>query len=158
MIEHRDFRSSYLAGIALVISLAISPSLASAQCTILYSADTSAAPNTAQIVRILQGSTAAVPCSTTAMTNVNACVVAGVGSGSYGCTNSMGCRALVAIASGVTTNPTPRSCQFNCAPACGTQLIDNSNGLPVELMEFSVEDDDSTGDEQVEDPDEDPSD
>ena len=154
MIKRRCFRHSLALTLALLSYLAIFPTVASAQCTILYSADTSPAPNTAQIVRILQGSTAAVPCSTTAMTNVNACVVAGVGSGSYGCTNTMGCRALVAIASGVTTNPTPRSCQWNCAPACGTQLIDNSNGLPVELMEFSIDEEDAQ-DETDDDRDED---
>lgn len=154
MIE-RSSRVPVALAATLLISLTFSPATASAQCTVVYSADTSPAANTAQIVRILAGSTPAVPCSTTAMTNVNACVVAGVGSGSYGCVNTMGCRALVAIASGVTTNPTMRSCQFNCG-VCGTQLIDNSNGLPVELMGFAIED--GGDDEETDDPDEDGSD
>ena len=90
----------------------------------------------------------AIPCSVTASMNVSFCTEEQAPSGLFGCTNTMRCRALVATAMGVTTNPTPRSCQFDCGP-CGTQLIDNSDGLPVELMGFSVEEGEVTGESEA---------
>ena len=41
---------------------------------------------------------------------------------------------LTASANTAATNP---SCSFNCAGGCGTVIIDGSDGLPVELMDFS---------------------
>lgn len=56
------------------------------------------------------------------------------------------CHALVGIISitmigGVPTMAGPHSCAWNCGP-CGSFTINEADGLPVELMEFSVEDGD----------------
>lgn len=112
------------------------------QCSIVYSAEIVPAPNYAVVFRVFSGSVgAAGPCVTTTSNNAFICNTTDLGNGFYGCTNTMGCQALIAAATGVTTNPQSHSCAFSCG-GCGQQIIDNSDGLPIELMDFSVEGDD----------------
>ena len=53
--------------------------------------------------------------------------------------------------------PASVSCRWTCNTVSGTcsVTIDNSDGLPVELMGFSIESDDTAADEDEEDPDRD---
>lgn len=62
-----------------------------------------------------------------------ACSVAG--SASATC-NAAGMTAVTGSATGAQITGSP-TCSFNCG-ACGTITIDTADGLPVELMEFSV--------------------
>lgn len=54
---------------------------------------------------------------------------------------------LIASASGAQLMNNP-SCSWNCG-ACGTIITDSGDGLPVELMEFSVEVEDERDAEDV---------
>lgn len=45
---------------------------------------------------------------------------------------------MTVTASAAVGTPMP-SCQWTCTGGCGTVTIDNTDGLPVELMEFDVE-------------------
>lgn len=58
----------------------------------------------------------------------------------YGCCPSGGmtCRRLVAITNTMNL-PTPVGCSFVCAGCTSPVTVDNSDGLPVELLGFSVE-------------------
>ncbi len=59
------------------------------------------------------------------------------------------CRALTAVASGnPPSSGVERSCSFTCTGGCGPYVITNVDGLPVELMEFEIVDDE--GGEDVE--------
>ena len=99
--------------------------------------------NTTAVAIVLTGNPGL--CSNTMSSNVLNCATALRFAGSGPCpTGTMNCRVLFAVATGVTTNPTPRYCSAVCG-ACGTLLIDNSDGLPVELMEFSIEGEDRVG-------------
>ncbi len=53
-----------------------------------------------------------------------------------------------------TALPAPVACNFACNTTGGTcnVTIDNSDGLPVELMDFSVEEDDDPADSEAQDP------
>lgn len=64
--------------------------------------------------------------------------------GGFNCpAGTMNCLVLVAQASMTMVSPTPHTCSANCGP-CANVRIDNSDGLPVELMGFSVEGDEAT--------------
>lgn len=80
------------------------------------------------------------------MYNVFNCVNTMFGPGVRGCPTAMtmGCNALRAIADTMSGNP--RTCSAMCG-GCGTVTIDNSDGLPVELLEFRVSDDETPADE-----------
>ncbi len=69
--------------------------------------------------------------------------------GSFYCpAGTMSCSVLnvrIAITSmGAPTMTGSHTCSWNCG-TCGTIVIDNGNGLPVELMEFSVDGDSDDG-------------
>ncbi len=127
--------------VVLIALMASTSAPLRSQCSVVYSTEIIPNPDYAVVVRVFSGSSAAVgPCATTMSNNAFICQPTNIGSGVYNCANTMGCQGLLAAATGVTTNPQSHSCGFSCG-GCGQQVIDNSDGLPVELMGFGIEGD-----------------
>ncbi len=76
------------------------------------------------VIYVYKNIAPAASCSVTASMNVNGCFPPVTTSTTL----------LSASAQTTATNP---SCNFNCT--CGSVTIDGSDGLPVELLQFSVE-------------------
>ncbi len=87
---------------------------------------------------VLRYFTAAVTGCVVQTNNAQSCLV--YGPGNYGgCYGGPPCIVVIAVASPAATMS--ESCVFACNAGCSTYTIDGPNdGLPVELMEFSVED------------------
>ena len=130
-----------LLGLGCWLTWAAIPSSASAQCMVLTTRNyMSVAPytmaNTTAIAIVLTGNPGL--CTGTMSANVSNCATALRFAGAGPCpAGTMFCRALFAIATNVTTMPGPRFCSANCG-VCGVLRIDNSDGLPVELLDFKV--------------------
>jgi len=105
-----------------------------------YSMDIDPNPTRAAQLRVLSGATPAVVCMSPMSMGVNVgfCNQIAVIAGSQGCPiGGSSCHAICAVALMVATTPSPKSCQLACTP-CGVQTILNSDGLPVELMDFYI--------------------
>ena len=137
--------ASNLGGVFLIV-----PSAGYGQCAVLGTPMYTGA--TFQIVgKLLSGFTATVVCTVGMSMNVTVCKFDGSAMpGDLGCPgtpNTMPC-ALPYAMHMFTGSPTARSCTFmcgDCDPASGNQtvaiVVNNADGLPVELMDFSLEED-----------------
>lgn len=129
------FRSLTIA-IALLGSAILTPQLANAQCNV---AGTFVASGMGAF-QVRKTLTSAPGCSVTASMNVVDCggVTFVRSPGSVNCPTGGGnCLALLAQLDVQSLTPAPRSCMFNCP--CGNVTIDNSDGLPVELLSFGID-------------------
>lgn len=124
-------------GVCLALSLGLGgAATARAQCNVINTTDLQGGPP-AFIIKVFSGSPGQVSCATSTSSNVAFCGVVTAFAGNSGCpTGGANCRAVTAYVS--APGPSAHFCNFNCG-ACGTVVIDNTDGLPVELMEFSVE-------------------
>jgi hypothetical protein len=118
-----------------VLGVAVSP--ASGQCLVHGTVTGEFLPMTTVVDKTLAffpSTVGGYACQTTMSTNVFNCQVGNQAAGADNCpaTATMDCFRLRAVALPASANP--RSCQWNCA--CGTVRTDNSDGLPVELMDF----------------------
>lgn len=119
----------WLAAVLILAALVGRPAPVGAQCVVT---NTDTGSNVAMTYMYVNKTlTAPYFCTLTMSMNVIACNL----SGGAGTTN-----VLSASAFNTAVNPT---CGWNCA--CGIVTIDGSDGLPVELMEFSVEDEGEAG-------------
>lgn len=138
---HPKTLQALLLGMCGWLTWAVIPPSASAQCMVVTTRNyMSVSPytmaNATAIAIVLTGNPGL--CSSTMSANVSNCATALRFAGSGPCpAGPMNCRALFAIATGVTTMPGPRYCSANCG-VCGVLRIDNADGLPVELLDFKV--------------------
>jgi hypothetical protein len=116
-----------ICALMFAVILQIAPSSAEAQtCAVLSTSKFTDRPPVITLLKVVS----ALQCTLTMSMNVTMCVPS----------VSDSTDLLYAHALNTATNP---SCGWYCTRAgigsCGTITIDNSDGLPVELMEFSVE-------------------
>ncbi len=132
--------------VLMLASLGFAPA-ADAQCMIIGTNTFNNAPSTYSATKTFSGSPGAVICTVVSMgANGTGCLpaqTAAPGFNSCPTAAGPGCRRLIATITSPTASMQARFCQFDCGP-CGAVRIDNSNGLPVELMDFSIENGDST--------------
>ena len=118
----------WLAAILVLAAVLAQPAAVEAQCMVagaMVGTYTSMGTTTkTYVLKYLNGT---YNCSLTNMMNVDDC----------NASPSANTMTLSAVAFNAATNP---SCAWNCTGGCGTVTIGISDGLPVELMEFSVED------------------
>ena len=140
-MDNRKSRPGIALGLALLMilaSLVTQPAPVEAQCTVVGS--TAFVTSMTNVVYVTLN--ASYSCMVVMMMNVSACGFVG--------TDTM--RAMF-TASAMTTYTNP-SCSWSCTGgACGSIVADSTNGLPVELMDFEVEDDESSESAEDEDAD-----
>ncbi len=89
------------------------------------------------VEKTLTGKASTVTCTPTASTGVASCGwdTRGGGAGNCGQPASKACLLVYGIHA--ATGPGVRACHFSCN--CGSVVLDNSDGLPVELLGFAVD-------------------
>ena len=136
-------RSRFWPAPALVLVWALVPavSASAAQCPTFTSLGSGVAMGM-NYIHVSKTFPASHSCYLTMYMNVFACFPGGqTPTGPMTGTPAVNVIFLQASAFTTATNP---SCGWMCS-GCGAVLIDGGNGLPVELMEFSVEEADSAG-------------
>ena len=114
-------RTRFSIAVAVLVACALVPSQAMAQCSVTFTATGSYTMGGMDVNYVIKYLSTTYTCTVSMSTNVIAC------NGGVNTTAVSG-TAYPSIPSA--------ACGFNCD--CGTVTIDGSDGLPVELLDFSV--------------------